>query len=425
MQTKKRDSLKDTDLVSDESIYKKIGDSYHSVVASSASFKAAALNDPLRQLKLGCEHEFFLIDKDGSPCSLDQSQEFLLKLSELPKWKIFRPADKTSRYIYRVSNDLPDGNYHSVKYEHPPHLLELALAPTSSLIEFREKIFRLWGDLTVAAHRAQLNFISTPFISPPKVDWEIVSLIDEQYLKLKRSRELLVQSEDINKPWVNFTTYTAATQFHIGGHQWWNQNSNLIRSLYRTELAVGSKPYEKIPSGISSRSEFFLRRWSGYSNVFKSSSLVGFPKIGEWTLRKWIAAFSQSSLIVGENDPMEGKTLFSITEKDNEFDLTAILPKVRDLQIIKPKLIGTLEFRADPALPTPEAITNQAALRFGAFLLCLKDHHEPFQELQYSAVCERWWNNIDLTGVEHSSENIIELIWQSLRERGLGEEGLL
>jgi hypothetical protein len=425
MRSKMGKSQKELQQVDAQSIYRKIGEAYYSIIASSASFKAGESNSPLKQLRIGCEHEFFLINKSNNPCSLEESQEFLSKLSELPSWRVFRPASTSQKYIYRVSQDLSDGNYHSVKYEHPPHLLEIALAPASSLLEFRDRIFHVWDDLIESCQRSNLNLFSSPFIAPPKVDWDAIALIDGQYLNLKRTREFLVSGSDILQPWVNFTTYTAATQFHIGGYQWWWQKPDLISKLYRTELVVGNKPYEKVPTGVSTRSEFFQRRWDGYARVFKSFPLVGFPNMSEWTIERWIKAFARSSLVVGEGDVLEGENLFSIVTKDPDTNLAAILSKVRDLQIIKPKLIGTLEFRADPALPTPEAITNQAALRFGAFLLCLKNHYEPFHALPFAELRERWWNGVNLSGLENTAENTIEHIWQSLRERGLGEEGLL
>jgi hypothetical protein len=400
-------------------IYRKIEESFYSVIRASPSFSNLA------RIQIGCEHEFIITDQRGTACTLPESQYFLKKLSELSKWKIFRHPNETNAAIIRVSIDLDSGGYHSVKYEHPPHLLELALAPTHSLIDFRERIFPIWEDLLKAADTAGLRLLSVPRISPPKMDWDLLSTVDKKIFALKQSREFLVPKEDAEKPWVNFTTYTAATQFHVGGCNWWKDSPELVEKLYRIEIVTGKCAYEKLTPSTNQAKQLFRKRWEGYSKVFKSSSLVGFPKFDNWNIKHWIEAIASSSLVYDRSNPLAQKNLYSILQEDIEKNIEPVLPFVRDLQIIKPKLIGTLEFRGDPALPGPQAITNQAAIRLGAYLLCLKKQYTPFLEHTYRSLCDRWWDSINHDGIHNEVENTKDSIWQTLRERGLGEEGLL
>jgi hypothetical protein len=400
-------------------IHRKIEESFYSVIRSSPSFSNSA------RIQIGCEHEFIITNQTGSPCTLAESQHFLEKLSELSKWKIFRHVNDPNPIITQVSIDLDGGGYHSVKYEHPPHLLELALAPTHSLIDFRERIFPIWDDLLKAADTAGLMLLSVPGISPPKMDWEVLSKVDKKILALKQSRERLVPREDADKPWVNFTTYTAATQFHIGGCNWWKDFPELVEKLYRIEIVAGKCAYEKLTPSIDQAKKHFEKRWEGYSKVFKTSSLLGFPKFDNWNIKCWIEAVASSSLVYDKSNPLAQMNLYSILQADIEKNIQSVLPFVRDLQIIKPKLIGTLEFRADPALPGPQAITNQAAIRLGAYLLCLKKQYTPFLEHTYRSLCDRWWDSINHKSIHNEVENVKDSIWQTLRERGLGEEGLL
>ena len=376
-------------------------------------------------LQIGIEVEFFLFSITGNVATLEQSQEFLRCLSTIPGWRIYSKIGEGRDLILNVSCDQPNDAYHSVKYEHPPHMLELALAPAASLFELKDELEKSLAALLKAAELAYLEINFSPSIHPPKLNWDEIKKVDPRYISLSNSREIFVDNDQLNEPWVNFTTYTAATQYHIGGLNWWEQHPKFMDSLYRAELYSGNNAYEILSSDRKLQKDTFKQRWHGYKSVFHSLELLGFPKFDEWTIQTWIKAFARSSLVVENSHSASGKSLFSLLQRDPKQDVLSLVSKVRDLQIIKPKLIGTLEFRADPALPNPESILKQAAFRLGTYLVCLKPRVSILKDLSLSHISERWWDEINIEGFEQGKEEFKDHIWQCFRERGLNEEGLL
>ncbi len=348
-------------------------------------------------ITIGLELEIFLRDSNDQLSSLDQSQEFLKKLSELPHWKIFQRSDQ-SQYITRVSFELENGKYHSVKYEHPPHLIELALSYFDNILELKEHLHSSLSDMHQAAHQAGLKLDINANAEPTKLDWPLINKIEGRFENLSNSRKKLFNhfnQEIVDESKINFTTYTAATQYHIGGIRWWNQNPEFMNRIHQNEFLISANAFK-------TKKEFDTR-WDSYRYVFRQMKLLGFPQIDNWTFENWIQTMIQ----------------------DNPFESNLI--KMRDLEIIKPKWIGTIEFRSDPATKDLDLIIAQAALRLGSYLNAMKSGYKsPLNSMPINALSGLWHQGDHIGNTfKHESELVKEHAWNALRERNKYEEGLL
>jgi hypothetical protein len=375
-------------------------------------------------VKMGIELEFFLMHKNGKTVGMNESQEFMLSVSRLPGWKLFAESGMEGR-TSKVSFEVLGIGYHSLKYEHPPHMLEIAFAPYGNLHELYESILKVWADFGEAAAQVGIDLVFKHKIEAPELNWNEISKFSSKYVALAVTREKAVSPSQKNEQWVHFTTYTAATQFHIGGTRWWKEDGKFVERLYRAELLASINAFELLGVKPNAIKDSFFNRWSGYFRVFRELALVGFPKFDHWSIQKWVENFCKSSLVMVESDPFFGKDLESIADVLSDGELNRAIQTVRDLQIVRPKLFGTLEFRADPALPTPETIIRQAALRFGIYHHCLNSKSEPLAGVSFTEIGNRWREGLNAKGLEAELETLREDAFRALLVRGLGEEGLL
>ena len=374
-------------------------------------------------IRIGMELEFFLFNKTRV-ATLDESAYFLVKLAEAKGWRVYEETPG-STILTRISYDLTGSGYHCVKYEHPPYMMELALAPFSNLNDLARELKAVWVDLEKAALNSGLTIGFKSQIEPQKINWNETRKFGDKFIALAQTREELVDNKDRNEHWVHFTTYTAATQFHIGGIEWWNQADYLVDRLYRVELLAGHHAYKLLGLKDPDIKDAFLNRWDGYFKVFKNLSLLGYPKIKTWNLNTWLSELSHSSIVVTENDPLFGNSISTLPESTSDSEFKRAVLATRDLQIIKPKWIGTLEFRADPALPTAEAIIKQAALRFGLYHFCMSKDFKILKNHSLIDLANRWKSGLDISDFSKELDQAQSGAEQALKARGLQEEKLL
>lgn len=369
-----------------------------------------------KELGIGAELEFFLRDQNSNNlCVLDQSQAFLVELSQLPGWSIYSRNEKTEK-VLRVSKNIDDKRYHTIKYEHPPHMMEAALAYETDLIRFHESFRQLLDELSVAARNSGVALDVSIQVESKPIPWECVGKIESRFELLSKSRRKLFEDRAGTEPdsRIDFTSYTAATQFHIGGSKWWEQRPYFIDSLYRFEFLISGIPYHQ-------RKADFERRWSSYGYVFANMPLLGFPRMDEWTYDHWLDCILKTPTLD------ENKRLFSDSVMtSSEEELKIKLKSVRDLQIIRPKWIGTLEYRSDPAMSDPDLISQMAALRFASYIYALSGGScQMKNELPFLELSKQWWNGLHLTDFSGELNNLKDICYNILTKRGLNEERFL
>ncbi len=368
-------------------------------------------------LTIGVEHEFFLVAPGGDPVSHEQGQAFLHELAKDSDWYI---REQEPGFVQRVSFDDDRGRFTAVKYDHHPHLFEIAFAYENDLHRLSRQVKETLRAVTRAAERVDARVSNNANLALSASDPRVISDRPE-YEALRYYRSLLLRrrNQSIDPEFANYAAVIAATQTHIGGTSWW-RSQVLIPRLYALEAAIiGWTSALALEPGVSLE-ELLKFRWRGYDAVFDGYPLVGFPNIEGWTLDSWCEALLGSPLAGGPSDPWAGLSLKSCPENPFE-NWNDFIATVRDLQIIRPKLFGTLEFRADPAQRGAREILAVAALRLG---LTQSQLAEGLAPSQLGEARDKWWHAVR-SGVVERDPAPLELARQGLRARGLGEEAYL
>ena len=365
-------------------------------------------------LTIGVEHEFFLLGSDGLPATHAESQRFLEFISKEPKWIVRENRNSNlGNMITRLSLEHDDQTYTVLKYDHHPHLLEISTRPFHNLHELGSHLDYLWDLIQVAANSTGLAIFSSGTIEIPADHQRLVSDLDE-FVQLRKYREnlLAINKTPADLILINYAASIAATQVHIGNSYWWNIPS-YVETLYSYETAVAQ---------ITSRGSNASRRWSGYMGLFSNYPLVGFPNMPAWSMDNWLNALIKSPLAFTDSEHSFGNVHPSgglIFSNPANFFKSA-----RDLQLIRPKLFGTLEFRGDPAQSSVAEIVETAAIRLGicSFLL----NNEPKASLKFAEERATWLDYITSNKFTPSRQrDVVEMASQGLKSRGIGEEKLL
>jgi len=379
-----------------------------------------AYND-IHQLTIGVEHEFFLADKNELPCSHEQSQSFFELLAKEMGWHIQEATKcELGNIITRVSKNNSNGRFTAIKYDHHPHLLEVAFEYHSNLHDLFEHVAHIFDVLNTTAERLGLTVLHQPFTHVSAVDPRVISPL-KAFEDLRHYRSILLMNRygSIDHEAANYAATIAATQTHIGGIEWWNQ-SDLMNELYKLETDILALSYYGLSNNPDKLHEMIVKRWSGYHKVFAGQPLVGFPDITEWSLDSWIRALIQSPLAGTTKDIWAGSNL-AVSNNVFGSDLTAFFKTVRDLQIIRPRFFGTLEFRNDPAQPTPERVVASAALRLASCVGVLLGFRS---DSLFSNARTKWWDAVLTGSCEFNREHLNRAAcW--LEQRGLSEEKYL
>lgn len=366
---------------------------------------------------VGVEHEFFLNDAQGLPCTHGQSQNFLLELSKKKGWHVqSRDTSPWGEMVSRVSRNNKNGRFTAVKYDHHPHLMEVAFEYHENLCDLYLHLDETLKLLSHVAKSVGLVLFHNPVATVPASDKRVVSdLPDFIDLRHYRSKLIAQRGQSPSLQLTNYAATIAATQTHVGGTSWW-QRGSFVNELYCFEPELIRLTHAAGRSGVLSM-ELFKARWAAYGAVFAGFPLVGFPDVAHWSLEKWARALLHSPLAGGANDAFaaevaEGTSIL----KDLGFE--RFMAAVRDLQIIRPKLYGTLEFRADPAQPTARAIIGVAALRLA---VCIGVSVGERAGYTFLGARKLWWKG----GNDLSRPDLLNRAADWLRLRKLGEETFL
>jgi len=303
-------------------------------------------------------------------------------------------------------------------------MMEAAFSYFDDLHGLYGEVTATWQDLMTAATRSGLRIVSKPQIRPQQLEPSVAGLIDPKYRWLSASRRAMyvARGEPVDDAIVDFPSYIAATQTQIGGIRWW-ENERIVTALYRLEPDIQSAAYGLLCGSAHDATKLSKVRWTAYHSVFRGMPLLGFPDLPAWTFENWISALVESPLMGEETDQWTGFTLRQVYDCDPNVPIEKLLERVRDLQIIKPKPFGTLEFRADPAAENPDKMIQLVALRLGQVLLAVQEAELP-SALEYREARKRWYRQIAEMDVSEAWRTIDRLRCV-LEKRGRKEEKYL
>ena len=350
--------------------------------------------------KIGIELEFFLMNQSGSPVSLHQSQLFLsilkdLLLDDVSETRVEYEEINGLDCISALKPQFKKNAWVSIAYEYSPHLLEISFSPHHNLNELESEMIVIFQLLENASAKSGTILNFEKCLSDNNI-LKINEEINSKQANLKKSREDLLEASPFrdDKNLANFPAFIAATHVHLSGHHWL-EDKDFVNRLYRLE------PYVMLETGSTE----LKNKWEFYHKLFINFTLVGFPNFPEWKFENWASClYKESYLKLDKSAPLE-------------------IHKLRDLQAIRPRVFGTIEFRSDCASNTSQEILRLAAIRLGQFILATRtDSVIDIPSYQDSRLI---WNSHLITGKykDLKTHNLImSKIKNILIERGLGEE---
>jgi hypothetical protein len=353
---------------------------------------------------VGIEHEFF-IEKDGLPASSTIAHELFETLIGRG-WQVRRLShyDGTAVPICIV----PPGHTKTVlKYEHYPNLIEIAFDWRENLYQLNDLVLDVMKQVTAGCREVGLDLRMSPFCcvgADHPATWRTSHLAES--LRSYRHDLLLQQGRHPTPKLLNFSAVIASTQVHVGGLAWWTK-PQIIAALYSYETTILGLSY-LLTNSQGTPEDSVVRRWKGYRDVLEGIPLVGFPQLEQWNKTGWLDALRRSPNILFDGQ--------------NPADF---LEAVRDLQIIRPRTYGTLEFRADPAQGSVAAIMAMAALRLACAIGATKGAQLAGNFAQHR---EDWWSHAIGQRPSLPYEAGIRLLDQAAEWLGLrrkGEQDLL
>lgn len=366
---------------------------------------------------IGLEQEFFLLSGSNVLASHAQAQSLFLKILEQSQWKIAPGGTSSnSTAILSISREIGNKRYTKIKFESPPHMLEIAFGWYENLNDLAADVELTWRTIENAASQLGLFVSLVPFgdhFLKPATG----ALRDSKGLELaeSRARFLTEITGSADTHILDFTKFTAGTQVHIGGIDWFNDPTR-IEALYSLE-PVTSWYSALLASQLDQKNAIALliRRKSVYDRCFPTFPLIGVPDFPNWTLEAWVDGMLNGPLTGKSEDPTSGRALARLPEHLRP-DITEFLLRARDFQYVRPRISGTIEFRADGALPDPSAIISVAALRFAVSLFASKQEH--FPALRHSR--HAWIEG--LSGHTPDLVSLLSIARSTLAKRALKEE---
>lgn len=379
--------------------------------------------NPFQGATVGLEQEFFVFKSDGkTPAELADTQSFLKELSSRDGWVKIESKERPDSAVWtRVSYEHENSRYTAIKYEFPPHLLEIAFTYYDSIHDLNCDIEARWKDIQATADACHLKIALKPFIDPPALNFEDQISVDPKLPALAESRRVYFKrrGEEVDARTVDFPSFVAATQTQVGIPYAWG-NEKFMHRLYALELSL-LPLLNRTPEALGQRQKY-------YDSVFRGLKLLGIPDLKRWTLQDWIQAICDSPLI--SNLKSGNDTLRSMWESGKNQDLAALMSRVRDLQIIRPKAIGTVEFRGDASVSDPSEMIRVVAIRFAATLLAADAEFSiPNEDKTLGHIRSEWNERIQAQEWTESQIKEAVQIFQAMREvlenRGRSEEKYL
>lgn len=307
----------------------------------------------LGALTVGVEQEFFLWNAAQGRCiDPGETAAFVAQMARLPGWT---PAGTARDCGEQLRYPVDGRRYHALKVEHAPHLLEVATAPTDSVDELQHWLTTLFDSLDHAADAVGLRVLHVPSIAPESVPSSALVPTSPHPAQVAASRARLATEAGLAGDPL-FTAYLAATQVSIGGFDWWS-DSAVLEHLYSREIAIQRRIAAHAHRDDSAAVACLQMRADFYVRVFRGMEPLLFPRFSTSWLQAWAAA------IVGQ-DQRYWSTEPAVVTDDQ--DVWAVWALRRDLQFIRPRPFGPLEFRGDPALPDVDAILFAVRERLAA-----------------------------------------------------------
>ena len=264
--------------------------------------------------------------------------------------------------VYALRRTQPPGRDAVLKYGHHPHLMELAVAPRPDTELLHRDLEALLRELDRTAGEASLRIVQQPDLPVDCDDPRIVSPLYNLAQLRRCHRELYFARGALPEKYTNYAACVASTRTQIG-IDWWSLEG-AVDALYRTEAENATFAYRDYPDPQRVRAA----RWRGFSDVFQGHPLAGIPSFSPWSIQAWCEAMLDSPLAGLAHAQWVAKTPRQIRVMADD-DMPALLRDVRDLQVIRPGLNGTLEFCGDPAQSGAVAIAELVAHR----LACVKN----------------------------------------------------
>lgn len=360
---------------------------------------------------VGVEHELFLL-KGLCPASIDEANAFFECVAA------HAPAGANTiegrRGVERIELLRADGRYTVIKFEYEPHLIEVAStwhrSLTSLEVDLQDALLRVED----AAKDVGLLASSRPSLDLPLNDERLAPTTD-RLRALEHSRVVAMQRRlRRDTTAARFTATMAATQVQVGGLDWWRTPS-ILTDLHRLEPEFMGLTH--VPGFACGEPR---SRWKAYRDVFEGMPLLGHALDRSWSMEWWAAGLLASPLVGGPDAPWAGWPASELSA----WPFAAwedFLHAVRDLQAIRPRLFGTVEFRSDPAQPDLGTIMSVAALRFAS---CLAVHASAFEDdlPSISEAHSSWWSG---PPSECVPEKRLTQLARVLGSRGLREERYL
>lgn len=371
-------------------------------------------------LTIGTEHEFFLLNFDGTLVDWTTSQKFLTTLSMQANWCAYKNSDHDGSAFVTASRDQARGRYTAVKYEYPPYMLEIAFSWFDNVNDLATEIKLVFEELEKVANILKLKIDHSPFNTEAQDRLGDVSIcVYPKQAAAEHSRSVYLSTylDGANSSLARFPSYTASTQHHIGGLRWWDDEQIFVK-LYTMESALSLYAPLLLTKNRSKAHQIHYRRWKLYYDCFPDFPLVGMPKFDDWTFQNWVSGLMLGPLVGGADQPWAGKRLVDIDVPTN--DALFFVPYLRDLQSIRPRTMGTIEFRSDCALPDAASVISASAVRFGMTLLAAENFDE---RKLYSDSFEKWHLLYESLDADVSRLNhYLNLIKKVFQMRGMGEE---
>lgn len=365
-----------------------------------------------RELTVGVEVEGFLL-RAGVPADWDDAIAFFQAMERSGDWSFCEESECCS------PNPLPFVRQRGgtdiapvVKFDHPPHLLEITVGPEPNLIDLAIKIESCLRCVSETARQLQLEFSMQPSVScaVPEADFEF-------YRGLRWTRRQCRERNGapIDREAENYAARIAAFQLHVGGLDWATRPS-WVEALYCWEplllwQGVGTH-------GPEEAATILKQRWNLYRDAFPGNPLIGFPDMQEWSVGHWANALVDTPLYGYPHEAFAG---LSLRQTGIQIPWQEFKWRVRDLQILRPRHFGTIEFRADCAQRSVATLLRMAALRTGLCAALFERQGSPYSFAEARTI---WWK-IATTGQQLSDARPLEAAMIGLHARAFGEECLL